>query len=191
MLGTPRARANGPAFVVGWVAGLAVVGTAVLLLAGGANASEHGEPATWVDVLKLVLGAVLALAGVRQWRGRPRAGETAELPKWVEAVDTVGPGKAAGMAFLLAGGNNTEDLVLVVAAAAAIAQAGLDAGQQAIALAVFVAIGTIGAAVPVVIYFTLGARGRELLDAIKGWMAEHNAAIMSVLCLVIGAKLVG
>jgi hypothetical protein len=30
MLGTPRARANGPAFVLGWVIGLAVVGTIVL-----------------------------------------------------------------------------------------------------------------------------------------------------------------
>jgi threonine/homoserine/homoserine lactone efflux protein len=191
MLGTPRARANGPAFVVGWVLGLAVLGTAVLLLAGGADASEHGEPATWVDVLKLVLGALLAFAGVKQWRARPRSGDTAELPKWMETVDTFGPGKAAGMAFLLAGIINPKNLVLVVAAAAAIAQAGLDAGQQAIALAVFVVIGTIGAAVPVVIYFTLGARGKQLLDAIKAWMGAHNAAIMSVLCLVIGAKLIG
>lgn len=46
MLGTPRARVNGPAFVVGWVVGLAFVGTAILLLAGGADASEHGQPAT-------------------------------------------------------------------------------------------------------------------------------------------------
>jgi hypothetical protein len=29
MLGTPRARVNGPAFVVGWVVGLAAVGTIV------------------------------------------------------------------------------------------------------------------------------------------------------------------
>lgn len=32
MLGTPRARANGPAFVLGWVAGLAVAGTVILLV---------------------------------------------------------------------------------------------------------------------------------------------------------------
>lgn len=142
-------------------------------------------------MLKLVLGAGLALAGVEQWRARPRSGDTAELPKWMEAVDTFGPGKAAGVAFLLAGVINPKNLVLVVAAAAAIAQAGLDAGQQAVALAVFIAIGTVGAGVPVAIYFTLGARGKRLLDGIKAWMGEHNAAIMSVLCLVIGAKLVG
>jgi hypothetical protein len=31
MLVTPRARANGPAFVVGWLVGLAIVGAVVLL----------------------------------------------------------------------------------------------------------------------------------------------------------------
>ena len=70
MLGTPRARANGPAFVLGWVAGLAIVGTIVLIAAGGAGANEDEEPATWVDVVKLVLGALLLLLAIRQWRGR-------------------------------------------------------------------------------------------------------------------------
>ena len=190
MLGTPRARVNGPAFVVGWVVGLVLVGTAVLVLAGGADASEHGEPATWVSVLKLVLGAVLALAGVKQWRTRPRAQEGAELPKWMETVDTFGPGKAAGAAVLLSA-VNPKNLILTVAAGVAIAQAGIDAGEQAIALAVFVVIATFGAAAPVAIYFALGERGKRLLDAIKGWMSAHNAAIMSVLCLVIGVKLIG
>jgi hypothetical protein len=30
MLATPRARSNGPAFIAGWILGLAVVGTLVL-----------------------------------------------------------------------------------------------------------------------------------------------------------------
>jgi threonine/homoserine/homoserine lactone efflux protein len=75
MLATPRARANGLAFVLGWIAGLAVVGTIVLLVSSGASASENGQPATWVSVLELVLGALLLMVAVRQWRGRPRAGE--------------------------------------------------------------------------------------------------------------------
>ena len=32
MLGTPRARSNGPAFLLGWLAGLALVGAIVLLV---------------------------------------------------------------------------------------------------------------------------------------------------------------
>src|SRR3954465_2623223 len=71
MLVSRRGRANGPAFVVGWVVGLAIVGAIVLAVSSGAGASDSGEPATWVSVLKLALGALLLLVGVPGWRGRP------------------------------------------------------------------------------------------------------------------------
>ena len=80
MLTTPRARANGPAFVLGWLVGLGVVGAIVLALAGP-SASEEGQPATWVSWLKLLLGLGLLLVAVRQFRGRPWADEEAPLPK--------------------------------------------------------------------------------------------------------------
>ena len=52
MLATPKGRTNGPAFLAGWVLGIAVLGTIVLLIAGGASASKHGNPATWVSIVK-------------------------------------------------------------------------------------------------------------------------------------------
>jgi threonine/homoserine/homoserine lactone efflux protein len=87
MLGTPRGRANGSAFVLGWILGLAIVGTIVLLVASGANASEGGEPATWVGIVELVLGAALLGLAVRQWRGRPRGGDAGRLPSWMRTID--------------------------------------------------------------------------------------------------------
>src|SRR3954467_15900514 len=75
MLATPRGRVNGPAFLAGWVVGLSVVGTVVLLAASGGDASEAGAPADWVSVLKLVLGVLLLGLAVKQWRGGPRRGE--------------------------------------------------------------------------------------------------------------------
>ena len=81
MLTTPRARANGPAFVLGWLVGLGVVGAVVLALAGPGGASEVGQPATGVSWLKLLLGLGLLLVAVRQFRGRPWADEEAPLPK--------------------------------------------------------------------------------------------------------------
>ena len=190
MLSTPRGRVNGPAFVLGWVLGLAVVGAIVLVVAGGAGANEDAEPATWVDVLKIVLGLLLALVAVRQWRGRPRQGEPAELPKWMRTIDSFKPGRALGIAAALSG-VNPKNLLLTVGAAAAIAQTGADTGEQAIALAVFILVGTLGPGAPVAIYFALGDRATRLLDELKAWLGTHNAAIMTVLCLVIGAKLIG
>jgi hypothetical protein len=50
MLATQRARSNGLAFLCGWIVGLAVVGTVVLLISSGAGADNSGEPADWVNV---------------------------------------------------------------------------------------------------------------------------------------------
>ena len=191
MLGTPRARSNGSAFVIGWIAGLAAVGAIVLLVSGGANASKNGEPADWVNWLKLALGLVLLLIAVKQWRGRPADGNQDEMPKWMQAIETFTPPKAAGLGMLLSAPVNPKNLLLTVSAAAAIAQTGASAGDQAVALTIFVLIGTLGPGVPVVLYFALGQRSKRLLDRLKSWMSAHNAAIVAVLCLVIGAKLIG
>jgi hypothetical protein len=107
----------------------------------------------------------------------------------MQTIDSFGPGKALGFGVLLSGAN-PKNLLLTVGAAA-VAQTGIAAGQETIALAVFVLIGTIGVGAPVITYFVLGERSRKPLDELKSWMAANNAVIMAVLTLVIGAKLVG
>ena len=52
-------------------------------------------------------------------------------------------------------------------------------------------IGAFGVGAPVVIYLALDDRSRAMLDGLKAWMGAHNAAIMAVLLLVIGTKLLG
>jgi threonine/homoserine/homoserine lactone efflux protein len=190
MLATPRARSNGLAFVFGWVVGLSTVGALSLIVLDGAGAGENGQPADWAGVLKLVLGLMLVLLAVKQWRGRPGAGEEAELPAWMHKVDAFRAGKATGLAVLLSA-VNPKNLLLVIGAATAISQTGVPAGSQAIALAVFVFIGTLGPGAPVAIYFAMGDRSRAILDDLRTWMSQNNSAIMAVICLVIAAKLIG
>jgi threonine/homoserine/homoserine lactone efflux protein len=190
MLATPRARSNSLAFLAGWIAGLAVVGTVVLLVSGGAEVSEGGSAADWVNVLKIVFGVLLVRIAVREWRGRPAPGEEAPMPGWMQAIDSFRAPKAAGLGVLLSA-VNPKNLVLAGAAAAAIAQTGIGAGEQAAALAVFVLIGTLGPAAPVAIYLGMGERSKRILDELKDWMTHHNPAIMAAICLVIAAKLIG
>jgi Sap, sulfolipid-1-addressing protein len=190
MLTTHRARVNGPMFVAGWLAGLAIVGVIALSIAGPAGASSSGVPATWVSWVKLALGLLLLLVAARQFRGRPKNGTQADLPAWMGKVDGIRPLPAAGLAAALAG-VNPKNLLLIVGGAAAIAQTGISGGQQAIAYLVFALVGTIGVGTPVGIYFAMGARSDKPLAGLKDWMAEHNAVIMAVLCLVIGVKLIG
>ncbi len=189
MLVTAKARVNGPAFVLGWLIGLAIIGVVVIGVAGGADSSSS-TPANWVLWLELVLGVLLLLVALRQFRSRPRDGETAPLPTWMGAIDAFTPAKALAAGVLLSS-LNPKNLLLGVAGAAVIAEAGLPTGQQAIAYVVFALIATVGVAAPVVIFFALGDRAPALLERIKAWMGQNNAVIMTILCLLIGVKLIG
>lgn len=190
LLGSPRAAANGLAFVTGWVAGLAAVGTLALVVSGGADAAADDGPATWVGILQLALGAGLIALGVKQWRGRPRGEEAADLPRWLRAVDELRPPRALAFGALMAAAN-PKHLVLAVAAAAAVAETGESGGAEAVALAVFVLIGSLGVGVPLAAQLALGERARRPLEELRTWLVAHSAAIMAAVLLVIGAKLAG
>jgi hypothetical protein len=190
MLITPRARQNGVAFMLGWVAGIAVAGAILLALASPTDASSEGAPADWVSWLKLVLGLLLVLVAVKEWRARPAPGAEVAMPKWMSAVDTITPTKAAGLAVLL-GTINPKNLLLVVGGAAAVAQTGISTGDQVVAWVVFTLIATIGVAAPLLVYFAMGDRAGAILNELKDWMARNNTVIMGVLCLIIGVKLIG
>jgi threonine/homoserine/homoserine lactone efflux protein len=190
MLVTPRGRSNGPLFVLGWVLGLAIVGTIVLSIAGGADASTDTGPATWVDVLFLILGLLLIGLATMQWRKRPHGDEEPPTPKWMGALDQFTPARAGGAGVVLSA-LNPKNLLLTVAGAAAIAQTGISTGQQIASYAIFVVIASVGVAAPVVIYFAMGERSQDILAKLKTWLAHNNAVIMSVLMLIIGFKLIG
>ena len=189
MLFTPRARTNGPAFLVGWIVGLVAVGVVVLLVAGGAGVATD-EPSNAASAVQLVLGALLLFLAARSWRGRPKEGEEEALPKWMQAVDGFTPVTALGLGAFLAA-LNPKNLILAVAGATTLAQAGLDAADDVIVWAVFVAIAT-STILALVLYYLVGGESAEgKLDELKAWLGRNNAIIMAVLLLVLGVKLVG
>ena len=189
ILGTPKARSNGPAFAAGWVVGLALVSTVVVVVASGSDDPDSGT-STAVDIVKLVIGLLFLLMAVQQWRKRPQPGAEPVMPKWMEAIDRFTAGKSLVFGAALSG-VNPKNLALTLAAAASIAQAGLDGGGTVVAVAVFVIIGSITVAGPVVFSAVASARAAGPLTDVKQFMVDHNAVIMMVVLLVLGAKVLG
>jgi hypothetical protein len=74
------------------------------------------------------------------------------------SIDRFNARRSAALGFGLSA-INPKNLILTASAAGAIAQTGISAGDQAVALAVFVVVGSVGVAVPTGIYFALGLRG--------------------------------
>ena len=75
MLVTPRGRVNGSMFILGWIAGLVVVGAIGLAIAGGSGASDHGSPSDTANLFQIGLGTALLVFAIRAWRKRPKADE--------------------------------------------------------------------------------------------------------------------
>ncbi len=150
--GDTRGEVNGPAFLAGWVVGIAVLGAIVLLLAGGAQRQQARDSR---DVGRASSRSSSACCWCC-WRsssgvGGPRR-RRPELPKWMKTVDTFTPGRSVAMGVALSS-VNPKNLLLVVGAATAIAQTGASTGDQAVALPGFIVIATLG----------VGAPGRDLL----------------------------
>ena len=189
VLGAPRARTAGPAFATGWVVGLATVSVIVVLALGGSD-DPDSDAATGVNWIKVAIGILFLLMAAQQWRKRPKEGLSPKTPKWMAAVDTVTPPRAALLGAALSSAN-PKNLALTIAAAASIAEAGLDQGDTAIAVAAYVILGSVTVAGAVLFYLIDAKRAARPLAAVKQFMSEHNAVIMMVVLLLLGAKLLG
>jgi threonine/homoserine/homoserine lactone efflux protein len=188
VLGAPRARTAGPSFAAGWIAGLLSVSVVVVLLVASGSDSDGDDPG--LEWFKIAIGIVFLGMAAQQWKKRPRPGQEPEAPSWMATVDRATPARAAVLGAALSGAN-PKNLALTLAAAASIAEAGLDGTDTAIAVAVFVALGSSSVAGLVLFHLVAGDRAAAPLAAVKQFMSDNNAVIMMIVLLLLGAKLLG
>jgi threonine/homoserine/homoserine lactone efflux protein len=189
LVGTPRGRMNGPAFVIGWLIGLVVVGSLVLAIFAPTHAAQSQTTKAWINWSRLLLGLVLFGVAWYLVRHRRSDHDESQIPSWMGRVDKVKPGMAFSLGAVLSGAR-PKNLLLILAGGAVIAQAGLSAGLETLSYVIFVAVATIGVAVPVVIYFTMGDRAEGVLRSMEKWIRHRGTAITSILCVVVGVDLV-
>jgi hypothetical protein len=105
LLFSSQAQTVAPAFLLGWMAGLAMVGAMVQAIAGGIDASSQGTTSTVGASVLVLLGLLPLLLAYRRWQGRPSPGEEANLPKWMASLDTLTLLTALGLGALLSAVN--------------------------------------------------------------------------------------
>lgn len=189
LLFSERARVNGPVFLLGWVLGLALVSGLAYVLGHQGDASTSTSASDAIGWGKIVFGVLFLLLAVRTWRSRPSAGAQSEMPKWVSGIAAMTPLKAFGLAVILAA-VNPKNLMLSLAAGAGLATLGLSTGDAVGSLLVFIIIGSLTIAAPVVYYLAGGDAAKARLTDMKTWLAIHNAAVTTAVFLICGADLV-
>ena len=186
LLFTKKPVANAASYLAGFIAGVAGVLAILAAIAGTLNLSAGSGPSTGASIRQLALGALLLVAALRQFRGRPKPGEQASMPKWMNGIAGFAPGKSLIVGVGI-GALNPKNIIVGVAAAVTIASARLSAGQVAGAIAVYVLVAVLGVAAPL----AMGEKAQTILDSWKAWLGQNNAVVMSVLFLIFAVVLIG
>jgi Sap, sulfolipid-1-addressing protein len=189
LLFTKKPVANAAAYLAGFVVGVGVILGVLVVVANAINLTKSGT-SKGAATLQLVLGILLLVAAIRQFRGRPPAGVAAPTPKWMDGIAGFTPAKSLGIGATI-GAANPKNIAVGLASAVAISSAGLSSGQTITSIVVYVAIAALGVAAPLVVMVSLGERASGILESWKSWLGQNNAAVMAVLFLVFAVVLIG
>jgi threonine/homoserine/homoserine lactone efflux protein len=186
MLFSAKARTNAPAFAAGWVVGLIAIVVIVFALTDPADVEDNGSNASsTASIIQLIIGVLLLFLAFRQWAGRPKPGETQEMPKWMQSIDTMEPPMAAGFGALMSA-INPKNLLLAIAGATAIAQIDTGWGSKIGAAIVFILLASVSVGGIVIWFFVAGMSAEAKLDEMKTWLLANNAMVMAILLGLFG-----
>ena len=175
-------------FLAGYLGGF--VGLAgVVILSADLLAFASTEAARWTVWLRLLLGVALLGLAWYKWWGRPRQGEAAAPPAWVQALDRLGSPGAAGLGFVLVV-LNPKNALLVASGGLAIAAATPAPAAQAVALIVFSAVSCLGVAAPLLLWLMLGEKVRAPLGRLRGLLVRYDAQILTVVLAGLGLVII-
>ena len=190
MLLSPKARSRTVALLVGCVVGVAGAVALFALLAGLLPTQDSAGSSPVTAVINMVVGVLLVVLALRQWRGRHPRGDRAELPKWMTKVDSMMPIKALALGVLLSA-VVPKNMLLALSAGLIVGEAGLSVGEASVLIVVFTAIATSTVAVPVVAHLVAPARMRGPFERLREWLVENNVTIMVLVLLLIGVVMIG
>lgn len=177
-------------FMAGWAVGTGVILVAIGALVSGTENEAGDSNSAILGWVRILLGLGMAFLAWRTWQKRPADGEAATLPGWMQAMDTVTPGKAVGLGVVLSAAN-PKNLPMVITSAGVIGQANLNGVETVVCCLVFVVLACLGMLIPIGIFLAAGDRGTSILDTARTWLVNNNATIMAVLFLILGVNIIG
>jgi hypothetical protein len=189
MLLSPKAKRRTVGLLVGCVVGVGGAVALFALLAGLLPTQDSGGSRA-AAVINMVVGVLLVVLALRQWRVRPARGDQAELPRWMTEVDSMTPTKALVLGVLLSA-VVPKNLLLALSAGVIVSEAGLSVGKASVVIVVFTVLATSTVAVPVVAHLVAPARMHGPFQRLREWLVENNVTIMGLLLLLIGVVMIG
>ncbi len=148
-----------------------------------ADASGNGGSRLIASTLLLVVGVVLLVTAVRQWR--KVIDPDAPPPQWMATLGAVSSIKAFGIGALLMT-VAIKQWVFTLAAIAVLDDAQLGPARSIVAYLFFVLAAHALVMMPIVISAFAPNRSAALLNAMRGWLERHNRVITLCVSSIFG-----
>ena len=169
---------------------LTTVAMIVLLLSNGADVGVKSGPSTAVTVVRFIFGILFVVFAWITFKKRPRKGEKPQMQRWMSALDTMSTRRVLLLGLAM-GFLNAKNLPLSINVATSIAETGASAAVADIGILIFAALGSLGVLAPGLIKLLVPKDAERLLNATRSFFVDHNAAIMTVLLLMLGVNAIG
>ncbi len=147
LLFSSRPIINASWYLAGFLAGVAVVVTLLIVLAdalGLSNDSDRSRAVSWILV---ALGAYLLFVAYRKFRSRPGPNDDPALPAWMDGIAGFGPARSLAIGAGI-GAGNPKNIAVGLGTAVAVSSAGLSVADQVVAVAIYVVLASLGVATP-------------------------------------------
>jgi len=184
VLPSKRGVRKGAAFVFGWLVSLAIVVTVTVVATGNKPPQPSTAPSLAALAVKIAIGAVLVVIGVRHIRARGRPKPPKKPPKWQEHVDNMSPWFAMALAPTL------QPWVLIGAGAATVVEAKLSSWESFLALFGYCVLASASYLAMEIYAVVKPSQSQALLARFRTWIDTHTDQVLIVGSLIIGFWLI-
>ena len=188
LLSRNRNRSAVP-FLIGWVAGLALVVTVFTLFGRALPGRTPNAVQAVVGRGEVLIGLALIVVAIVGWTRAAREPRTSDAPRWVAAVGSLGPWSCLGVALIL----NVRPKALLLAAAAGLSLHGehLDPSSSVIVIGVYTLISASTVAAPIIATLIAPDRMEPSLLRARAFISKYGPIATAVIMLMIGVVVVG
>lgn len=176
---TPRAIRVSLAFLAGVAiavtAGVLVMLGLAELLGNAIDLGSESDSGSTGNVIKYVLIGLLALAALKNWRGRA----TAEPPKWLGTLMSATTGRAFAVGLMVIG-LMPSDLVIMLTVGVHLSQN--DAGF--VEALPFIALTLLVAALPLLARLLFRHRAEAAMPRVRDWINTHSWLVNIIVCVL-------
>ena len=186
---SPRRGRSALPFLLGWVLGIAIVVSLCTAFAQLIPTSRSPRrPETTIGIAEMLVGVALVVIAIIAWR-RARRNPSTAMPKWLNAVGSLGRWSSFGLAFAL--NVRPKGVLLAVAAGLSLRADGLSLGESMVAIAIYTLIGCSTVAVPIIVTLAAPERMEPRLVSAKEWITRNNGIITAIILVMVGVVIFG